>query len=428
MTSTPMTQDATAATAPTAASAECVLRIVAGLHAGASRTLAGQEMILVGSGDDCDIVLADAGVASHHALISLVGGRFSLRALDAPLHVGTSLVHPGDPIELDRVQRVGLGPDAALAFGRRGDVGWAAWVADADAGDAAATQPRSATPYLRRLPAVAAVAALSLASLAIFAAVMPAQQPEVDPTARLQALVAEYAIDDAATTRDVNGAPVLSGTIRDAQSREAVRERLASEGIEATLELRTGDDIAADVSEVLRSQGLTAKTRYVGNGDVEIGGRFEDEPRLRTAVHSRAMRDVKGINRVLVPAVAKAEADAGATPAAAAAAPVRIIAIVRGEAPHLKSQDGREFAVGAEVPGRGRLISITENSAHALMPDGQLQRIEIERAAPAGAATATVATDAAATDAGADNAAKTTAGGDASRFAGVVSSATPRRQ
>ena len=40
-----------------------VLRIVDGLHAGASRVLADEEMILVGSGDDCDIVLADDAVA-----------------------------------------------------------------------------------------------------------------------------------------------------------------------------------------------------------------------------------------------------------------------------------------------------------------------------------------------------------------------------
>ncbi len=416
MTSTTVNPDPTAATP--AAPGECVLRIVAGLHAGASRTLASQEMILVGSGDDCDIVLADAGVAGHHALISLVGGRFSIRALDAPLHVGTSLVHPGDPIELDTVQRVGLGPEAALAFGRRGDAGWAAWDADANEGDAASAKPRSATPYVRRLPAVAAVAALSLASLAIFAAVMPAQESKVDPTQRLQALVAEYAIDDAATTRDVDGTPVLSGTIRDTQSRDEVRQRLVSEGIDATLELRTGDDIAADVSEVLRSQGLPAQTRYVGNGDVEVSGSFEDEPRLRTAVHSRAMRDVKGINRVLAKNLAAPAPDDGATPAAAATAkPVRIIAIVRGEAPHLRSDDGREFPVGAEVPGRGRLISITENSAHALMPDGQLQRIKIERAGSASASAAAPATRG-----------DPASAADGQMFAGVVSSATPRRQ
>ena len=74
-----------------------VLRIVDGLHAGANRVLARDEMILVGSGDDCDIVLADDGVANHHALVTLVGGRYMVRALDAPVHVGGTQVDPGDP-------------------------------------------------------------------------------------------------------------------------------------------------------------------------------------------------------------------------------------------------------------------------------------------------------------------------------------------
>src|SRR5688572_138631 len=70
------------------------LRILSGLHIGASRPLAEKEMILVGSGEDCDIVLSDPGVAPHHALIGLLGGTFSVRALDAPLRVGGQPLHP----------------------------------------------------------------------------------------------------------------------------------------------------------------------------------------------------------------------------------------------------------------------------------------------------------------------------------------------
>ena len=75
-------------------------------------------MILVGSGDDCDIVLADQGVARHHALINLIGGMSSLRALDAPLRVDGQPLHPGDPVELRGLQRIQLG-EAAIAY-RRG--------------------------------------------------------------------------------------------------------------------------------------------------------------------------------------------------------------------------------------------------------------------------------------------------------------------
>lgn len=358
-----------------------VLRVVSGLHTGAERGLEGGEMILIGSGDDCDMVLADAGVAPHHALLSFVGGRFSLRALDAPLHVGTALVHPGDPIELDRVQRVGLG-EAAIAFGAADDAGW-------DRFGALGLPPRSghgeaARGGSRRLPAIAAVAVLSLASLAIFAAVVPQRAEEPDPQARLQRLVPEYGIDDGRASLDLQGRLVLTGTVPDAATRERIAGRLAAEGIDARLELRTGDDIAGDVAEILRGQGITARTRYLGNGDVEVRGAFEDEAALRAAAYSRAMREVKGVARVIP--VNVAPVSRRPAPPAEPVKPVRIrvAAIVRGDDPHLVSGTGDRYDVGAELPGIGTLVSITDGAAHALLPDGSLQRLRPEPAPPPG--------------------------------------------
>ncbi|MBB1473361.1 MULTISPECIES: FHA domain-containing protein [unclassified Luteimonas] len=354
-----------------------VLRVVSGLHAGALRPLAAREMILIGSGDDCDMVLADAGVANHHALLSLVDGAFSLRALDAPLHVGTTMVHPGDPVELDRVQRVGLG-EAAIAFGAADDPAWELLVPGGLGPRALATP--AATPYLRRLPAVAAVAVLSLVSLAIFAAVMPARPEPPDPREQLQRLVPEYGIDDGRANLDLQGGLVLTGTVPDAATRERIARRIADDNIDAKLELRTGDDIAGDVSEILRGQGINARTRYLGNGDVEVSGRFEDEAALRAASFSRAMREVKGVSRVIPVNVAERSAAASAPAVPPKPVRIRVAAIVRGADPHVLSGKGDKYPVGAELPGIGTLVSITENSAHALRADGSLEKLAVERA------------------------------------------------
>lgn len=347
-----------------------VLRILSGLHAGASRTLAEREMILVGSGEDCDIVLADQGVARHHALINLVAGMSSLRALDAPLRVDGAPLHPGDPVELRGLQRIQLG-DAAIAFGAADDPRWPTLLPAATGAPGA---PR-AGQGLKRLPTVAALAVLSLASLAIFAAVMPPKEQEPGPKVTLESLIRDYRIGDGAVARDPNGDPVLTGTVADAATRERIGKRLQEAGITATLDLRTGEDIAADVSEVLRSQGVTAKTRYLGNGVVEASGRFEDMQALRAAAQSRAMHDVAGVDKVLAKNSIEPEA-AGIPPAgsAPAAAAVRIVSVVRGEEPHLVDVDGVEYPVGADVPGHGRLVSIG-TSAHVIAADGMLHKI-----------------------------------------------------
>lgn len=355
-----------------------VLRVVSGLHSGAERELAGGEMILIGSGEDCDMVLADAGVASHHALLSFLDGRFSLRALDAPLHVGTAMIHPGDPVELDRVQRVGIG-EAAIAFGAADDAGWERLV-PGGLGPRPAPE-RVARPYTRRLPAIAAIAALSLASLAIFAAVMPQKEEVPDGREQLQRLIPEYGIDDGQASLDPNGRLVLTGTVADTATRERIARRIADDRIDARLELRTGDDIAGDVAEILRGQGITARTRYLGNGDVEVTGSFEDEAALRAASFSRAMREVKGVARVIPVDVSGSAAARRQAPAAPPKpVRVRIASIVRGDNPHVVSGKGDRYEVGAELPGIGTLVSITEGAAHALKPDGTLERLRPEPA------------------------------------------------
>lgn len=352
-----------------------VLRILSGLHAGASRELAEQEMILVGSGDDCDIVLADHGVARHHALINLTGGMSSLRALDAPLRVDGQPLHPGDPVELRGLQRIQLG-EAAIAYGDEDDAGWDALLPDA--AELAGAQ-RTGSPGLRKLPVVAALAVLSLASLAIFAAVMPAHEQPVDPRAQLNAVIRDFRISDAGIHDNVNGEPVLTGTVRDAGARERILQYLREKDIAVPPpELRSGEDIAADVSEVLRSQGISARTRYLGGGIVEASGRFEDMDKLRAAASSRAMNDVPGVKKVLAnnfapPQVAQRE-PAAAAGAPAAAAPVRIVRVVRGDDPHLVDVDGVDYPVGAELPGLGRLVSIGE-SAHVISADGMLHKV-----------------------------------------------------
>lgn len=359
-----------------------VLRVVSGLHSGAERELAGGEMILIGSGEDCDMVLADAGVAAHHALLSFLDGRFSLRALDAPLHVGTAMIHPGDPVELDRVQRVGIG-EAAIAFGAADDAGWERHV-PGGLGPRPAPE-RTARPFTRRLPAIAAVAVLSLAALGLFAVLVPPAAEAPDGREQLQRLVPEYGIDDGQASLDPQGRLVLTGTVADTATRERIARRIADERIDARLELRTGDDIAGDVAEILRGQGITARTRYLGNGDVEVTGAFEDEAALRAASFSRAMREVKGVVRVIPVDVSRSAVARRQAPVAPPKpVRIRVASIVRGDNPHLVSGKGDRYEVGAELPGIGTLVSITEGAAHALRPDGTLERLKPEPAPASG--------------------------------------------
>lgn len=405
-----------------------VLRIVSGLHTGGSRPLSAQETVLIGSSGDCDIVLSDPNVAPRHAFLTRMGGTVSLRALDAPLFIDGQTLNPGDPAELSAMQRVDLG-GASFAVGAAEDPGWATMLPNL--GESA----RPAKAPMRHLPLIAGLAALSLVSVAIAAAVMPGFEKKPTPTELAQPLIKEFSIAGGRLVENEDGSLVLSGTVKDAATREMIRKRLATDQVDARLDLRTGDDIAADVREVLRSQGLSTQTRYLGNGDVEVSGRFADEEQFKRAVASRAMQDVNGVRRVIPrnldeshvaagPAVAAPEEPKKAVPAE----PTRIVKIVRGDSPHVVDVNGVQYAVGDTLPDGRDLIAIgdkvwTLNKLTGLTEQIKAQPLTAQElaiasgaappadaagaaAAPAAATTAPVPVPAPATDATASAAAK----------------------
>lgn len=370
------------------------LRILSGLHIGASRPLAEKEMILIGSGEDCDIVLSDPGVAPHHALIGLLGGTLSVRALDAPLRIGGQPLHPGDPVEMATLQRIELG-QAALAVGAVDDPAWSSLLPAYD-GSRPAPAP---APYMKRLPAVAAFAVLSLMSVAILAAVIPKRDSAPPPRDSLAQLIPEFGIVDGRAGVDANGIAVLSGTVKDAATRDRIRQRLRDQNISASLDLRTGEDIANDVRDILRAQGFATRTRYLGKGDVEVSGNFEDGGALEKAVKSRAMVEVAGVRRIIPrnyepidPFQAAATPPTAEQQLEAQRAAVTLVSVVRGKEPHVLGSDGTKFGIGEQLPDGSTLIGIGTEYATALDAAGKLQRVQLAPPPmPAGVEATTVA-------------------------------------
>src|SRR5690606_13859188 len=99
------------------------VRILAGLHAGARRDGIGAGMLVIGAADDCDMILADNGVAPHHAILGITPTGWSVRALDGAVSVASRGIPPGDSVVLDWFDVAHLGP-VALSVGDPGSPRW----------------------------------------------------------------------------------------------------------------------------------------------------------------------------------------------------------------------------------------------------------------------------------------------------------------
>lgn len=96
------------------------LKIVGGLHKDAELFLAPDMQYSLGSSDECDIILSDAGVAQKHLSFRISQGKIHLEKTDAPLYVDGTSESAASSL-LESFQIVGIG-GAHLAIGPANEI------------------------------------------------------------------------------------------------------------------------------------------------------------------------------------------------------------------------------------------------------------------------------------------------------------------
>src|SRR3546814_19891658 len=111
-------------------------------------------------------------------------------------------------------------------------------------------------------------------------------------------MISEFHVIDGQVAEDAEDRPVLRGTVRDASVRDSIEKRIAKGGFEAAIDLRSGDKIADDVSEVPSTPGNNAETRSLAHRVGEARRRFAETDASRQAARPRALADAPGVTNV----------------------------------------------------------------------------------------------------------------------------------
>jgi type III secretion system YscD/HrpQ family protein len=86
-----------------------LVRLVAGPHAGAEAQLDSKDpRLVIGSGGEADLILADALVEASHAEISIAGDKLAVKSLGGKIYVGGHLIG-ADAVDLQPFQFVTIG-------------------------------------------------------------------------------------------------------------------------------------------------------------------------------------------------------------------------------------------------------------------------------------------------------------------------------
>jgi type III secretion system YscD/HrpQ family protein len=379
------------------------VRVLSGVHDGASVTLQPPAVLVIGSAPDCDVILNEAGVLPRHMLLLLASAeRGELRAVDGEVRLLSQTLNCGAYQGFARIVMFALG-NVCLAAGPQDDAGWAsldpatlvlppavppptqeaaAEPAPMALDEAPAAEPSSpviddvppaARPARARYSAWGRKAAIGLCLVAGTAAIAAAWQEVASRTYTRQAssavteVLADLGAAEVKFIEPGNGSLRLEGVVRTEQQRLALMQALKERGLHVSVDVVSGEQLAMNVHSGFRQRGMAVDARYVGKGRVQVKG-VAATPAVEQVI-SEVMASAKAITQIELtdPPASAPQAKATAAPAqndsaalsdAAARDPKRVVGVIGGDEPYVLTQDGKHYLVGATLPDGSQIEKI----------------------------------------------------------------------
>jgi type III secretion protein D len=370
------------------------LEIVCGPRAGAAITIEPERPARIGHAFDDDVVIRHPSVRGVAVRVSNDASGVVLQVEKGSVRLLGVTVEAGRSVRLPQWVPFAVG-DAMLAVGPDRGEGWEACrrlarqlsaegfdlepagaaVPATPPAFAGATATHEASRWWRVPALLLAPGTVALAALLTWPGAPGVSPPPASGVAQaLREVLVDEGLPQLRIVQTAQGELLLQGQLERDADRVRLARRLEVEGIVVRLDLGTGEQLARQVGDVLRLNGVTAQVRHLGRGVVEAS--FDDPGATRRGqLETAVRRDVPGLSELVVQMRPAADTAARA-PATAVDAGKRVVNVVYGPRGYVVTADGARYFEGAFLPSGHRIVRIAADEVH-LERDGKTTRLAI---------------------------------------------------
>jgi type III secretion system YscD/HrpQ family protein len=370
------------------------LRVLSGLHAGASIELVNNSWLVVGSGTNCDVILNEESITQQHFLIGYQAGKVSVRVLDGVVCVNHRQLSSNETQLIQDYETVQVG-SIHVAFGLDDAAKWAE-VGNrltilkpeefsenpeeteslssnyAEKSHRKNEKPQADKTHWFKIFGRAAVVSVLVVgvSVASWHGISLAKNALENKTT-LAETISRMGLKELKVVKSMGGNDLLTGVVPTEEKRAELIQSLAKAGISPASDIVTGEHLASAVQNEFRQHGFNVKANYTFDGTVAIDG-MAPTPAL-TALEAPILKAIKGVKKVVfVQEAAAPVAVAFAEPVPALPQTVsktvvdpkndlkRITAVVGGEVGYIVTADGSRYSVGALMPDGTEIEKISD--------------------------------------------------------------------
>jgi type III secretion protein D len=361
------------------------LRVLEGAQAGARTALTSFQTVKIGGQFSSDIVLRDTKLNHQSIQLTPVDDGVQLSINEGTVDLNGLTVSAPHQVVLPLYAPVRIGESTVIAVGdsNRTDWGIKSGVANANSSPRvnASLRPNKlagATEAVldSKWPRVAAIAGAAVASIAFcglaFAYVItPGPMTTQNLAQRTSQLLRQQPFSGLKVTTN-SSQVVVSGRLETSAHKEQLSSLLNTAKLNPRLDVTVNEQIAANVRDVFRLNGIAAQVSTDATGKVLVATSVADPEKL-SEIERVAKRDIKEVE-ISLKNTPPAPQDKG--PAVMPDQGKRFVALVPGDAAYAATADGTRYFVGAMIPTGHKIHSIDRNQL-VLEKDGVLSPLQL---------------------------------------------------
>lgn len=349
------------------------LIVLDGEQAGACTTLTSGSTVTISSTLDCDIVLRDPLIENHKFQLTVQENSSQLKVLVGEAVLGGNKITESQEVLFPLFTALKIG-GTTLAIGEKGDPRWlnvshtyakpTESESQARRSDQKRPDDQGRTVVIKKkTPLYAALTVLMLAGVGLLGATVFGHGSVEQPVVSIEdkANQATKKIQQAGFSGlkvkagDTNNLVVI-GYIDTTEQYTRLEDFISQSAIGAELEVQVGEQLAAEVQNVYRVNGVNAKVKSQNAGEVKVYSAEKNIGKL-AQVKNIALRDVSRLKKIYMEN--KAPAADGSTPSNSAVVNdpgKRVTMVVPGDPGYVVTLDKSRYFVGSMLP-TGHLIT-----------------------------------------------------------------------
>ena len=339
------------------------LVVLEGEQAGARTIIRPGRSLSLGATLDDDIVLRDPEVVGTRVKLKVGDAALNLEVAVGEVAVGDKKLIQGEETEIPPYMAMRIG-GSTIAYGKTGSAHWQELIEELKQSDEKALVDTAADirgrKDIQHIGRVMLFMFIGLGLLiALFAGGRQSKTP-LDPVkqlVQLTELIEQMEFAGLQVEQKEDGGLSIVGYLEEARQRASLETMLADHSIVATLKIQVGEDLAAEVKDIYRVQGINAEVEPLGEKRVKVNTREVDISHLKS-VQEDAIRDA-GLEEVVASNVAPLALPEAMPPADPGRA---VTMVVAGEPAYVVTDEKTRYFVGALLPTGHRIAAITSTS------------------------------------------------------------------